>query len=174
MVLMDQSPQILPWQRQTDETDHTEAKQAYARYIYGKPATPEARFHAARQLYPSQETVGFALTVASDWPDDPIVIAELDRLASEDEQDLPNKAKLARDIYNLADDGSKSVDDRLKAYKLYAEVRGFIEKPAPIGNVNNNYVDNRKVMLIPPSPPIDEWEQGAVNQQAKLVSDASS
>lgn len=158
----------LPWQDQNLD----ERKREFARLIYVRPDTNVERLNAARQIYPLQSQVGFALQIANEWRFDPVVVAELDRLGAGTEQQLPDEDKIARDIYNLANDPDKSTDDRLKAYKLYAEVRGFIQKPGTTIN-NNNIADNRRVMVMPMQVGLDQFEAIAEAQQTKLIVDAN-
>lgn len=165
---MDQQVQT-PWQRYTDPA----RKKRYAALARVRPATDEGRFEAACLTFPDQEDDNLARMAATEYQFDRVVIEETARLEREEpESDLPSKAQQARDIYNLAM-GAKSVDDKLKAHKLYAEIMGHVVKPGEAGG-NNVYVDNRRVMIMPPAPvSVDEWETGAVEVQAQLVGNAT-
>lgn len=158
-----------PWQRLADP----ERKKAYARLARVRPNTPEGRYEAACLTFPDQEDDNLARQAAEEYRFDRVVIEETERLAaSEPEAGLPTKAQQARDVYNLAM-GAKSVDDQLKAHKLYADIMGYVQKPtdAPAGNT---YVDNRSVILLPRrATSLDEWEVEAIEHQAKLVANAN-
>jgi hypothetical protein len=114
---------------------------------------------------------------ASTWPNLPEVLAEWDRLddnASKDEvsDGLPSKAKLGRDVYNLALDTSVDPDDRIKAFRLFGELQGHIGRA---GSVINNNIDARSIILVPRrSAKVDdpEREEKVIQAQARLVSDA--
>ena len=83
------------------------------------------------------------------------------------------KAQLARDVYQLAKH-EKWIDakDRIAAYKLYADLRGFIEKPGTTVN-NNTLVDRRSVMVVTDHGTDEEWEAKLRAQQAALTHDAT-
>jgi hypothetical protein len=85
---------------------------------------------------------------------------------------LPSKAQQARDIYNLAQ-GAASIDDKLKAHKLYAEIMGHVQKPGE-GKGGDTYIDNRSVILLPRRETnLDAWEADTIEHQAQLVSNAT-
>jgi hypothetical protein len=161
-----------PWQRFTDP----ERKRQFARLVHERPRTIEAAHEAAMRVFPLPGDEILATKARTDWLNDPIVLEELDRLSkSQDYGELPSRAQQARDIYNLAQDHTKPIDDRIKAHKLYAEIMGFVQKPGNAGQGGGNtYIDNRRVILLPQEPAsIDEWEAEAKAHQAKLVSNAS-
>lgn len=85
---------------------------------------------------------------------------------------VPSKEEFAAELYREARD-CKSKDLKLDYMKLLADVMGYIEKkPANVIN-NNNLVDNRSVMVVPPLPEdeksIEHWESSAMEQQARLA-----
>lgn len=127
-------------------------------------------FRAALSLFPQ---VGKALQVANAWKNDDVVKQfRADALNSVDAALLlPSKEKQAFDIYAIATNTSIAPEDRLKAHRLYAEVRGFIEKPQAGGNLN---VLNQGVMLVRDHGSDDDWEAKATEQQRKLISNATS
>lgn len=157
-----------PWQRFNDP----ERKRKYAALARVRPDTDAGRFEAACLTFPDDADDNLARMAAEQYRFDREVIAETARLASvEPEADLPSKAQQARDIYNIAK-GAKSVDDQLKAHKLYAELMGHVQKPAmaPTAGVS---IHNR-IMVMPAAPTsIDDWEAVATSQQARLVDNAS-
>jgi hypothetical protein len=66
---------------------------------------------------------GLALQIGRDWPRDPIVVGEMERLVASGDmkQFLPTKEEQARAIWMLAESEKVDVDNRLKAHRLYAE-----------------------------------------------------
>lgn len=146
-------------------------KLRFAGFLYERPDTEQNRWYAARLLFPRQDQTALALIAAKDWPDDPVVIAELDRLgASGTDQHLPTRNDVARRYINMADDKTLSADQRIKALDKYAELMG--QKPTTSGPgfggvvVNN---DNRRVFVLPQAERIEVWEKQAAGQQAKLI-----
>lgn len=160
---------LTPWQRFNDP----ERKKRYAALARVRPDNEAGRFEAACLTFPDQEDDNLALKAAAEYRFDRVVIEEMSRLATEEpEATLPTKAQQARDIYNLAS-GAASVDEKLKAHKLYAEIMGYVQKPGDHGGANV-YVDNRRVMILPPAAPsLEDWENTAVQQQQRLVEHAS-
>lgn len=146
-------------------------KRRFAQLLHERPDNPFERMNAAKLLFPRQDQVALALNVAQDWPSDPVVIAELDRLkASGSEHNLPSKFDIARRYINIADDKQQSLDARLKALNAYAELMGM--KPQQgigLGGIGIN-IDNRRVFVLPQQAgSLEDWEKGAQAQQAKLV-----
>jgi hypothetical protein len=126
-------------------------------------------FKVALILYP--DDTGRALEVASMWPRDPVVI-ELQKSLTDAEGEitfLPTKADAARLAWNMARDEARFTEDRLKALKLYAEIRGFIEKPqvSVQNNVQNNNVQHN-VMVVYDHGNDAEWSDKLRNQQKRL------
>lgn len=122
-------------------------------------------------LYPND--TGRALQVAHEWPNDPQVKAfQQSAIDSEGEITfLPSKADLARALWSLAnrDDIHPEVrDSKVKALRTYADVRGFVEKPAVSvqNNVQNNLTHN--VMVVRVHGTDDEWENKLRRQQQRL------
>lgn len=158
-----------PWQRYADP----ERKRKFAALARVRPENRSGRYEAACLVFPDQADDALALRAADEWPFDRVVIEEMARLASaESAEDLPSPEQQARDVYRLASDETKGVDDRLKAHKLYAEMRGHIQRPGDNGA--KVYIDNRRVMVMPAAAnSADDWEAVASGHQAKLMSDAS-
>jgi len=113
---------------------------------------------------------GQALRAARMLPHDPVVLAEMDRLKEEvgEEGFLPNRAQIAREIYDRAKlCGDPEGYERLM--KLYANVRGFIEKPGATINVDNSV---KNVMYVKDHGTDEEWAAKAAIQQRNLTLDA--
>lgn len=154
---------------QPAEHSEEDLKVRFAGYLHERPDNDLERMNAARLLFPLQSQVGLALDVAQNWPNDPVVIAELDRLGNSGaDANLPSKADVARRYMKIADDKAQTIDQRLKALDKYAELMGM--KPAPgAGGFGGVSIDNRRVFVLPAAQAIDEWEGETVEQQAKLI-----
>lgn len=131
---------------------------------------PDA-FKVALVIYPND--TGRALRVANEWPNDPQVKTLRQSFIDAEEDGetafLPSKADACRMAWNIARDSDKFTEDRLKALKLYAEIRGFIEKPqVSVNNTVNNLVSN-KVLIVRDYGTNDDWEKALRSQQKKLV-----
>ena len=117
-------------------------KLEYAALLLREPDATKAAF----LLYPGDGA--YALTIARDWPSDPIVIEEKTRLLSIKNglEFLPSKVDAAREIWEHAKNCYG--DEKTKALKLYAEIMEFISK-GPAVTVNTT-----------PAPiPIDDIEK---------------
>lgn len=128
-------------------------------------------FDAAFATVPTKSP-GVALQMGRDWPKDPVVLVELERLmqGSEAKSFLPTKEKQAQDIYAIATSERVSVDEKLKAHRLYAEMMGHIEKPVPGGNVN---ILTQGVMIVKDAGSDEEWQEKALAQQRRLIEPSS-
>ena len=148
--------------------DADKKKLAFAALLL-KAKTPEEAFSAARDIEPDE--IGRALWIAHHWPHDEAVKAEMVRLkkTGAEEADLPTLADLAKNVWHLATHGCH--DERIKASKLYAEMRGFIKKPDTGVSVN---VNNNRVMVIREKGTNEEWEDGVAKQQAALIQAANA
>lgn len=131
---------------------------------------PSVHYQAALAVI--GDDAGLALVASSKWPKDSIVINHLRELDAKfgEMHFLPTKADLAKQVWAIGANDKMSVDDRLKALRLYGEIRDFITKGPAV--VNNNMVSN-KVMLVQDFENADVWEQQASAQQAKLIEDAN-
>ena len=127
--------------------------------------SPNDAFGVACQIFGS-DTMR-ALEVSTSWPLDFYVLQKQADLieAQGDEAFLPTKAELARRIFTVGDTATDP-KDKLSAYKLYAEVRGFIVKA---DNVTNLQVNNNRVMVLRDFGSDAEWETKASKQQSKLI-----
>ncbi len=157
----------------TDQRNESKEKAAYAALLL-KERDP---FKAALQLFP--DNTNRALWVANHWPIDAEVKAEQERLMGEDDGSsfLPSKAELARDIWQrmqgttLANGVTipPTPEEYAKLAKLYADVRGFIEKPQTNVNVTTNV---QRVVEVPVFQSESEWENAAARQQRELLENA--
>lgn len=111
-----------------------------------------------------------AMQIAYKWANDEDVIAAQQKLLSDEYLSidiLPSKAKQARDIYLIASSDKIDAETRLKAHRLYAEIRSFIEKPDK--TTINIPVSHSNVMIVPEHANDDEWEKHAIKQQKRLT-----
>ncbi len=165
-------PVQTPWQRYADP----ERKKRYAALARVRPDTDQGRYEAACLTFPDHADDNLARSAAQEYRYDRVVIEETARLEREEPLNgLPTKAQQARDIYNLAM-GAPSIDDKLKAHKLYAEIMGHVVKPGEGSGNGNTYIDNRSVILLPrraKPEELDEWEGTTVEHQANLVANAT-
>jgi hypothetical protein len=131
---------------------------------------PDDAFGAALTVF---SDTGAALRASMNWINDDEVLAEMDRLEGEYGVDafLPTKEDICRDILKIAADAYAPTKERVNAYRLYAEVRKFIEKGTKV-DVNNSVNQTHNVMNVPMPASIEEWQEKARFQQKQLVSDA--
>jgi hypothetical protein len=66
----------------------------------------------------------YVIQMSEEWPHDPEVIAEINRL---DLIQVP-KELVMKDVYHMASDPYKETKHRIDAYRLYAEMNGWIQK----------------------------------------------
>lgn len=142
-----------------------EAKEKFSRLLLKEPSDP---FAVALKVFP--DDTKRALWVANNWPSDPEVLS-LQEKATEDEGELaflPTKGQLCRDVWEKMQDKFTDPDTYVKLGKLYAEVRGFIEKPQMAVTTNVQNVTN-KVMIVRESGSDAEWERKLLEQQTRLA-----
>jgi len=141
-------------------------KAAFAAFLF---ANPLDRFGAAKFAMGADASTTDMAAMAATLPKDEYVLSEVERLRQEsaNEETLPNKADLARLVWTMAEDTAASMDDRLKAAKLYAEVRSFIDKPSPAVH-DANVIPS--VMIVREHGSDKEWEQKMKEQQERLTS----
>uniref|UniRef100_A0AAU7YTF4 Terminase small subunit n=1 Tax=Stenotrophomonas phage vB_SmaS_QH3 TaxID=3229738 RepID=A0AAU7YTF4_9CAUD len=156
----------------TDERNESEEKAAYAALLL-KERDP---FKAALQLFP--DNTNRALWVANHWPNDDEVKAEQTRLSNEEgDSFLLSKREFLQDIEQrmrgtVYPNGAvipPTPEEYAKLAKLYADVRGFIEKPQTNVNVNNIM---QRVVEVPVFQSESEWEAAAAKQQRELLNNA--
>lgn len=147
------------------DNEEIEYKKRFAKEFLKTPSDP---FKAALVVFPNN--TARALRVANEWPNDPEVLSiKAEVLEDVGEMNLlPSKADLARSIWDKMQEEHTSVEDFTKLGKLYADVRGFIEKPQT--NINNNVqnVSNR-VMVVREKSNDADWERGLLEQQENLT-----
>jgi hypothetical protein len=112
-------------------------------------------FDAALEVFPTDTNA--ALWVSFNWLNDPLVVASKDTYAQniDVKSNLLDKEQLSVKLLKLAEEKDPSgrfyiceAKDRLAAYKLYAEVAGYIGKIA-IDASTNHFVNNElKLTLV--------------------------
>ena len=96
-------------------------------------------FQAAREIYPND--LSLALRVSNEWPEDPVVLTAKEDLKGETNDGLdllPTKTDMCASVWRKAHDENTSPDEYTKMMRLYAESRGFIEKPSANINIDNS------------------------------------
>ena len=129
-------------------------------------------FKAALRLFPEdEENTGEALRIAHTWPGDEDVLKYQEKFIEEglDLKLLPSKAELAKDVWDRMQ-SFVADEDYVKLAKLYADIRGFIEKPGTQVNVQN--VSN-KVMVVREKENDEIWGKGLIEQQERLISESN-
>ena len=151
-------------------TDEQERAAFAALILHKYPARNDA-FKAAIEVHP--DNTPRALYLSQTVRDDPAFLAELEaaRGDASDEDLLPTKAELARELWNKLKNTPMFPDDYVKVAKLYADIRGFIEKPSEASKGGNVFVSG--VMEVTNHGTDDEWEAKLKVQQSKLQTDAS-
>lgn len=127
-------------------------------------------FKAACAVFPND--TARAVSAALPLSRDPDVLRRMEALrqTAGDEDFLPTRADIARELYALGVDGGNEAKDRIQAFKTFAELMGYAPKPGA-GDTTNNITQNN-VMVVREIPP-DAWEARAIEQQAKLINAAT-
>lgn len=148
-----------------------EMKRAFAQE-YLKNQTTEHAFAVACSLF--ADDTGMALKASTRWPNDPEVKKYMTEAVEElgDLHFLPTKAELAREAYKMATDPKVPTDERLKAMRLYGDIRGFIDKQGI--NINNTVLTTNKVMLVKDHGDDTQWEAKLAAQQSQLIEQAEA
>lgn len=147
-----------------------ETKTLKQQYALALLKTPNNSYAAARTI---EAHPGKASWIAHNWTYDQEVLD----IQSRAQQDFGTAAVLpSKDEFAviLLQDAQKITDDetRLKYYKLFADVRGYITKEG--SNVTNNNLTVNKVMAYPITGDVDAWERHAVSQQEHLLRQANT
>lgn len=128
-----------------DNIDPTLAKSEFAEALLRRPREP---FEAARAVFPTNMQA--ALFVLQYWLHDEWVTLEKTRLLDEHGADafLPTAYELAHEVWYTASKAT-NVKEKTDAFKLYADIRGFISKPNVVNNNNNGSTEiTQNVLMI--------------------------
>lgn len=151
--------------------DIDEQKQLFAALLMKWPDEP---MRAAVEVT-GEADIARAAWISKRWPYDPSVLAFMEdaRESGADLAALPSKADLARKVFALADTAGtmRAFSEAERLYKLYAEVRGFVEKPAAASATVN--IQHNRVMMVRDCGTDGEWESRTATQQKALIDVAS-
>ena len=115
--------------------------------------------------------LSYSLFIAERWPTDLAVMRYKQELIAEHGEAffLPSKYDVAHMLMQSAE-RSITQDGRLKALKLYAELMDMLQKPGVV--IDNSTNTTNKVMVVERYGNNEEWEQAAIEQQRKLITNA--
>lgn len=149
-------------------SDSVELLEQKRKFAIALLKNPNNTFACAKEVFGDDS--GAALQVHTVWPRDGTVLDFQQEYVETHGglSVLPEKDKFARDVYDLAQ-GEKDPDIRLRAFKLYGDIMGYIEKPGTQVNIQNNTTN--KVMKIIDHGNVDEWAAKLDVQQSRLVSE---
>lgn len=144
----------------------SELKKIFAASLLKEPGNP---FKAGQAAYP--DDIGECCRAATQWPNDPEVLAELDNLknAATLEDQLPGKVEAGQLAWQLANNDWLKGKERVEALRLFCEVAGHIEKGTGKGKDNAEVNAIQKVMLVKDHGEIADWEQQLLDQQTRLI-----
>jgi hypothetical protein len=97
-------------------------------------------------LYPM-----YTIKISEEWPFDPEVIAEIDRL---DLLPIP-KEVILRDLYAIASDRYTEKKDRLVAYRHYMDANGWTKSTKDNGNNPNELLTHLQALYNAATNPVD-------------------
>lgn len=155
----------------SDDPEDLKLKTAFAAELLKHPGEP---FKAGLAVFGIDTPK--ALWAASKWIHDDFVIAESARIKTEgfeqhDKEEL--RDELINEMMKIVRNEKLFVDDRVKAGKLAAEIKGLIEKPQTNIN-NNNVVTSNRVMIVKDHGDNDSWEKRLLEQQRALKHGATT
>jgi len=131
-------------------------------HLQKKQDTPNALYEACLDVWP---TSAIAYRMYVKLCNDP----RLHKLQSEIVESgtidyAPSKADWLREVWQVCM-SRYPVAERNKAFKMYAEVAGFVSKEDSSGTTNNF---NGGIMIVSKGND-DDWENGLANQQRRLM-----
>lgn len=150
-----------------------ELKTAFAEALLRAPSQPVL---AGRIAFPNDPQSAFR--ACNEWPFDAEVIAIQAELVKRhgaahflpSREDIANLVLAEAQATNFSGGKALAAEDRLKAYKLYCEIRGFIEKPGV--QIDNRSVTFNRVMVVKDHGSNDEWGAKVASQQERLLEHA--
>ena len=145
-------------------------KRMFARHLL----TTNDPILAGKRTFPKEN--GKAIQAAEGWISDPIVEHECERLKRVDDDvsatKLPSKDEYAKFLWKNAK-SAKTSDEKWKFAKLFAETKGFLEKPID-STAEKQEIPVNKVMVVPSADSRKEWEDQISDQQDNLRKRAES
>lgn len=154
-----------------DEPDATDLKERFAFQLLMNAGDAAA---AAREVMPHNRA--FQLFMAANWPKDEYVLIARDRLIAKHGHAffLPSLYDVAAQTARLMQT-APTVDEQLRATKLYADLMGMITAANANVTVNNNTtVDNRKVMIVRDHGTDDAWQAKVLANQRRLIAEGNA
>lgn len=114
--------------------DETQLKAAFAAFFITESQDNNGAFAAALKLYPLERDRGEALRIAFEWPGDPAVIVELERLKADGvrTEGIPTKEEVIAAMWSLVQNERTLPKDKAMTTRLIAEMLNFIPKNADI------------------------------------------
>ena len=149
-----------------EDNDDTKAlKQQFALALL---RTPNDAYGAARTVEPHP---GKASWIVQNWSQAPDVLEYMSQaqITLGVQARLPSQAEFAAILLTDAQ-AIEDKETKLKYYKLFADVQGYIAKEG--GNVTNNNLIVNKVMAYPMATSAEDWEAHAIRQQEGLLRQA--
>jgi hypothetical protein len=140
------------------QTHQEPASEDEAKKMFGIELAKDHKnaFEAACTAFGPSHT-RFALWASQNWINDPVVIASRDLYYKTLELAKPqlDKHQLLAKVLKLAEERNRdnthylaAVEDRIKAYKLYAEIAGYVGNKVEINNNNNNITQNNEMKIV--------------------------
>lgn len=144
--------------------DVSALKKQFAAFLFGEPGNP---FKAALAVF--GEDTGNACKYAVEWNNDIEVLEEIERLKNKklEDEPLPDKTQTALEIWNLATNDFLKGKERVDAFRLFAEILGYMPEKTINKNINDATKPS-KVMLVKDYGESDNWEAKLEAQQARL------
>jgi hypothetical protein len=128
---------------------------------------PDNPFAAAREVDP--ENPGKQYYISQHWINDPVVIAEKEKLVAHygPVARVPSKEELALEVYRreCKDDAQK-----LQYLKFFAQLMGYTEEAEGGRPININNMVGVRIMPVPLAASDDEWEKRAREHAITLQS----
>lgn len=152
------------------EVQILEDKKVFAIALLHNPADS---FKAAVKVFGAD--AGRALQIYNVWPVDVDVMRFQAEYIQEHGADktLPTKENFARTVFDIANDKGNDLETRLKYFKLFGDIEGYIQKPGITNNITNATQINNKVMVMKDHGSDDEWARKLNEQQQKLTRDSA-
>lgn len=128
---------------------------------------PDNPYGAAREI---ETHFGKQHVIATQWPEDQIVIDEMSRLTAilGPISKVPTKEQFAAEVYQKAN-SAKPGSEQLSYLQFFAKVMGYVEQPGRGDGVNIQINNQQKTMVVPVTSSEEEWERLAIEHQAKLT-----
>lgn len=173
-------PAFKPWPKQEPMPDKPEPawrSDENLKRLFGiaLAKSPRNAFEAALEVFPTE--TNHALWASWNWLADPLVVATKDAYAQNIElnEKLLDKSQLSARLLKFAEEKDPTGrfyilegKDRLAAFKLYAEVQGFIGKIAIDASTNNFTNNELKITLVKPQK-IEEVVTTVIEQEPEAV-----